>query len=49
MKKKVELTTVAISREIHEKVRTLAFQRRMSAKNIVEEALRSYYKWKRKG
>lgn len=45
MKKKVELTTVAMSRGMYEKVRALAFQRRMSIKNIVEEALRKYYKW----
>lgn len=44
-KGKTKLKLVALSERIHERVRLLAFQRHMSLKNVVEEALREYYKW----
>lgn len=44
-KKKIELKLVALSKEMHSKVRRLAFLQRVSLKNIVEKALRNYYGW----
>ena len=43
---KVELKLVSISKEIHEFVRRLAFERRISMKEVVEDAVRQYYGYK---
>lgn len=36
---------VLLSEETHERVRRVAFERRMSMKEVVEEALKNYYGW----
>jgi len=46
MKNKIELRPIVVSKAIHERVRRLAFKRRVSMKTIMEEALCAHYGWK---
>jgi len=46
MDKMVELKPVSLSAEMHEHVRREAFRRRVSMKQVVEEALKFHYGWK---
>lgn len=44
-KGKVELKLVAVSLEMHERIRHAAFECRVSMKEIVERALKKAYGW----
>ncbi len=45
MKNKIELHPIVVSKAIHERVRRLAFKRRVSMKAVVEAALVAHYHW----
>lgn len=45
MKNKIELRPIVVSKAIHKRVRYLAFQRHVSMKTIMEEALCAHYHW----
>lgn len=45
MKKETKRPHIVISTEMHEHIRYEAFKRRISFKEVVQEALRYYYNW----
>jgi len=45
MVQKTNFTKVTITRELHNKVRREAYERRISMREVIEEAVRSHYHW----